>query len=80
MIAENLVIMDDNPIADNIHAIGARVNINLTITPAKYHANVPYSMIKIPPSVILLNMKNRPTGAKGTKMCKSKKNDVHVVG
>jgi hypothetical protein len=50
------------------------------MTPAKYHARVPYNMINIPPSVILLNITNKPTGAKGTNICKSKKNDVHVVG
>jgi hypothetical protein len=37
-------------------------------------------MMKIPPSVILLNMKNRPTGARGTSMWRSKKKEVQVVG
>ncbi len=67
MIAENLVIIADNPIAANIQAIGASVSINRTITPAKYHARVPYKIMKIAPSEMLLNMKNKPTGANGTK-------------
>ena len=50
--------IDDNPIAANTHAIGANVSINLTITPAKYQANVPYRITKIPPSVILENNVN----------------------
>ena len=80
IIAANRVTTVDNPIAARMQAIGARVSIRRTITPAKYQARVPYRMIKIAPSVILENRKNRPTGAKGTKMCKSKKNDVQVVG
>jgi len=78
--AENLVRTADNPMAPRIHAIGANVNIRRTMTPAKYQASVPYNIIKIAPSEILLNMKNNPTGASGTKICKSKKNDVQVVG
>ena len=32
--------------------------------------------VSLSPSVMLVNMTKRPTGAKGTKMCRSKKNDV----
>jgi hypothetical protein len=37
-------------------------------------------MTKIPPSVMLLKSVKRPTGARGTRMCRSKKKDVQVVG
>ena len=80
IIAENLVRIEESPIAASTQAIGASVSINLTITPAKYHAKVPYRIINTPPSVIFENITNRPTGARGTNICKSKKNDVHVVG
>merc|ERR1711991_277068 len=80
MRVENLVIISEIPIAESMHAIGASVNIRRTITPAKYHARVPYKMINMPPSVTFENKKNKPTGAKGTRMCKSKKKEVHEVG
>jgi hypothetical protein len=80
IIAANRVTTVDNPMAARMQAMGARVSIRRTMTPAKYQARVPYRMMKIAPSVILENRKNKPTGAKGTKMCKSKKNDVQVVG
>ena len=79
-MAANRVIIDERPIAARMQAMGARVSIRRTMTPAKYQARVPYRIMKIAPSVILENRKNKPTGAKGTKMCKSKKNDVQVVG
>ena len=39
--ALNRVSSPDNPIAARIHAIGASVSMSLTMTPAKYHDNVP---------------------------------------
>ena len=39
--AEKRVRMAESPMAPRIQAMGAKVNINRTITPAKYHASVP---------------------------------------
>ena len=78
--AKNLVKIDERPMAANTHAMGAKVSMRRTMTPAKYHARVPYNITKIPPSEILLKSENNPTGANGTRMCKSKKKEVQVVG
>ena len=80
IIAEKRVRIEDRPIAARTQAIGASVSIRRTMTPAKYHAKVPYRITKTPPSVMFENMTKRPTGARGTRMCKSKKKEVHVVG
>ena len=40
-IAEKRVMIADKPIAARMQAIGARVSIKRTMTPAKYHAKVP---------------------------------------
>ena len=66
--------------AASIHAAGASVNINRTMIPANHNARVPYKITNIPPSVISENKKNNPTGVNGMRICRSKKNDVHVVG
>jgi len=50
------------------------------MTPAKYHASVPYNMTNMAASVGLENRNANPRGDNGTNTCKSKKKDVHVVG
>ena len=68
------------PTAPNMQAAGANVSIKRTMTPAKYQAMVPYKIKNNFPSVKFWNKKNKPTGAKGTATCRSKKKDVHAVG
>ena len=80
IIAEKRFNNVDIPTAANIQAIGARVSIRRTMTPAKYHASVPYNMTNMAASVGLENRNANPRGDNGTNTCKSKKKDVHVVG
>jgi hypothetical protein len=81
--AQNAFNTPEMPMAPRMQAMGASVNINRTMTPAKYQEIVPYRIKKIlasPLSFKRWNRKYSPTGANGTMTCKSKKNDVQAVG
>lgn len=63
-----------------IHTTGVNVSIKRTITPAKYTALMAYSTTKTRSSLMCLIVYHKPTGNVHTNICKSKKNENHVVG